>query len=83
MKCVKCSCEINPLRIKALPNTKLCIDCAQGSVQRKAGMPVTFGSGDHTWTETIIMDQSTYNKQLPDFKEDLNDDEHIVELGIE
>ena len=83
MKCVKCSCEINPLRIKALPNTKLCIDCAQGNVQRKAGMSVMFGSGDHTWTETIIMDQSTYDKQQPDFKQDLNDDEHIVELGIE
>ena len=83
MNCIKCNTEINPLRIKALPNTKVCVDCAQGTVQRKAGMPVTYGSGDHTWTETVIMNQNDYDRSQPDFKEDLKDDEHIVELGIE
>ena len=83
MNCIKCNTEINPLRVKALPNTKVCVDCAQGTVQRKAGMSVTYGSGDHTWTETIIMNQNDYDRSQPDFKEDLKDDEHIVELGIE
>ena len=65
MNCVRCGNEINPLRVKALPNTKICVACAQGSVQRKAGMPVTYGSGDHTWTETAIMDQDQYDKLNP------------------
>ena len=28
MKCSKCSDEINPLRIKALPETKACVNCS-------------------------------------------------------
>ena len=83
MECVKCGNVINPLRVKALPNTKICINCAQGTVQRKAGMPVTYGSGDHTWTETVIMDQTTYDKHYPDYDKELNEDEHIIEFGIE
>ena len=83
MECVKCGNVINPLRVKALPNTKICINCAQGTVQRKAGMPITYGSGDHTWTETIIMDQTTYDKHHPDYDKELNEDEHIIEFGIE
>ena len=38
MDCVKCKGEINPLRVKALPNVKICIECARGTVQRKAGI---------------------------------------------
>ncbi len=28
MNCVKCQKEINPLRIKALPDTKTCVNCS-------------------------------------------------------
>jgi len=31
MKCVKCLDEINPLRIKALPDTKTCVKCSDTS----------------------------------------------------
>ena len=31
MRCVKCTEEINPLRIKALPNTKVCVNCSNTS----------------------------------------------------
>ena len=41
MNCVRCNDEINPLRVKALPNVRICVRCAEGAVQRKAGMPVT------------------------------------------
>ena len=81
MNCVRCNKEINPLRVKALPNVKICIKCAEGIVQRKAGVSVTYGSGDHTWTETVIMDQSTYQKNH--IKQTLKDDEHIVEFIVE
>ena len=28
MKCSKCTEEINPLRLKALPDTKVCVNCS-------------------------------------------------------
>jgi len=28
MKCIKCTEEINPLRLKALPDTKTCVSCS-------------------------------------------------------
>lgn len=30
-KCVKCAVEINPLRLKALPETKTCVNCSSTS----------------------------------------------------
>jgi hypothetical protein len=78
--CPRCGDDFPELR-KTQYGYDFCVNCS--TVDTKRGMSVTYGSGDHTWTETIIMDQSTYNKQLSDFKQDLNDDEYIVELGIE
>lgn len=31
MICIKCQVEINPLRLKALPETKTCVDCSSTS----------------------------------------------------
>ena len=28
LKCISCKTEINPLRLKALPNTKVCVKCS-------------------------------------------------------
>jgi len=28
MKCSKCTEDINPLRVKALPDTKVCVNCS-------------------------------------------------------
>ena len=83
MNCVRCNDEINPLRVKALPNVRICVRCAEGAVQRKAGMPVTYGSGDHTWTETVIVNQATYDKNQPTLEQTLGEGEHIIEFGIE
>ena len=30
-KCIKCTKEINPLRVKALPDTKVCVNCSDTS----------------------------------------------------
>ena len=56
--CVKCKEEINPLRIKALPNTKTCVNCSTTGAKR--GVPVMFGSKDHTWTDLVVMDEHEY-----------------------
>jgi len=56
--CVKCKKPINPLRLKALPGTKTCVDCS--SVGAKSGVPVMFGSKDHTWTDLVIMEENEF-----------------------
>lgn len=49
-----CQVQIPPKRIEILPNTKTCVKCS--NVQPKRGESVQMGTGDHTWTETIIFD---------------------------
>lgn len=52
--CIKCGSDIHPKRVEILPNTKTCVKCSD--VQPKRGEVITKGTGDHTWTETIIFD---------------------------
>ena len=56
--CVKCKKPINPLRLKALPETKVCVKCS--TVGAKSGVPVMFGSKDHTWTDLVIMEEDEF-----------------------
>lgn len=53
-KCVKCNNEIHPLRLKVLPNTKVCVNCS--SAKPKQGVTIQRGEGDHTYEETILLD---------------------------
>jgi hypothetical protein len=52
--CIYCKQEINPLRLKALPNVKTCVDCSTTGAKR--GMPMMFGEKDDTWTDMVIME---------------------------
>ena len=78
--CVYCKQEINPLRIKALPNTKTCVDCS--TVGAKKGMSMVFGEKDHTWNDMIIVEPEEANrlentrqpKFIPFDKVESNDD---------
>tara|TARA_B100001121_G_scaffold255149_1_gene232578 strand:- start:540 stop:776 length:237 start_codon:yes stop_codon:yes gene_type:complete len=55
MKCSKCSNEINPLRIKALPDTTTCVSCSDTSRWYVRNVI----SGKTTYCETeIIKDAS-------------------------
>jgi hypothetical protein len=58
--CIKCKEAINPLRIKALPTTKTCVNCS--TIGAKRGMPITFGEKDNTWTDMVIMEPEEYDK---------------------
>ena len=54
-KCVKCTKEINPLRVKALPDTKVCVKCSDTSKWYVRNVI----SGKTTYCETeIIKDAS-------------------------
>ncbi len=60
--CIKCQEEINPLRIKALPSAKTCVDCSTEGAKR--GRILTLGSGDHTYNEIEILDEETYSSVM-------------------
>ena len=82
-RCIKCKEEINPLRIKALPSAKTCVECSTTGAKR--GVPMMFGEKDHTWTDMVIMNPDEFdrfeklNNQKPMFetldKVELNDDD--------
>jgi hypothetical protein len=59
-KCIKCREIINPLRIKALPTAKTCVECSTTGAKR--GVPMMFGEKDHTWTDMVIMESDEYEK---------------------
>jgi len=71
-KCIRCREEINPLRLKALPTAKTCVDCSTTGAKR--GVPMMFGEKDHTWTDMIIMEPDEFdqfeklNHQQPEFE---------------
>ena len=56
--CVKCKKPIHPMRLKALPGTNTCVKCS--TVGAKSGVPVMFGSKDHTWTDLVIMEEDEF-----------------------
>jgi len=58
--CVKCRQEINPLRLKALPSAKTCVDCSTTGAKR--GVPMMYGEKDHTWTDMVIMEPEEYDR---------------------
>jgi hypothetical protein len=80
--CVKCREAINPLRLKALPTAKTCVECSTTGAKR--GVPMMYGEKDHTWTDMVIMEPEEFdrfeklNKQVSSFdvldKTEMNDD---------
>jgi hypothetical protein len=60
--CTKCGDNIPPQRIKALPSTKTCVGCS--TVSQHVGMVTSYGEGDHSWVDLVIMDE----EQLEDYK---------------
>lgn len=49
--CIKCAKEINPLRVKALPDTKVCVNCSS----TKAWYVRNIISGKTEYAETEII----------------------------
>ena len=57
--CIKCGNDMPELR-KTQYGYNFCVNCS--TVGTKRGIPIQMGTGDHTWTETIIMEEDEYNK---------------------
>ena len=62
--CVKCKQEINPLRIKALPTAKTCVECSTTGAKR--GIPVLHGNvdKDDTWVDMVFMEADEYENYM-------------------
>jgi hypothetical protein len=59
--CIKCKEDMPELRLSKY-GYKVCVKCS--TVGTKRGIPVMRGSGDHTWTETIIMEEEQYEEYV-------------------
>jgi hypothetical protein len=59
ISCTRCGSSMPELRLTKY-GYDFCVDCS--TVGTKRGIPVTRGSGDHTWTETIIMEEDQYEQ---------------------
>ena len=58
--CIICNKQIHPKRLEILPNSTKCVECS--TVNKKAGITIVRGEGDHTYNETIIMEHDEYVK---------------------
>ena len=79
IKCTKCGTDMPELRLTQY-GYDFCVNCS--TVGAKKGVPVVRGTGAHTWNEIEIVEEQYYVPEV-DWRDELNDDEHIVELGIE
>ena len=79
IKCTKCGVDMPELRLTQY-GYDFCVNCS--TVGAKKGVPVVRGTGDHTWNEIEIVEEQYYVPEV-DWRDELDDDEHIVELGIE
>lgn len=57
--CIKCKEDMPELRLTQY-GYKVCVNCS--TVSTKRAIPVMRGSGDHTWTETVIMEKDQYEQ---------------------
>ena len=57
--CIKCKNDMPELRLTQY-GYKVCVNCS--TVGTKRGVPIMKGTGDHTWTETIIMEEDQYEQ---------------------
>ncbi len=59
-KCLKCREAINPLRLKALPTARTCVECSTTGAKR--GVPMMYGEKDHTYTDIVIMEPEEFDR---------------------
>jgi hypothetical protein len=95
--CINCGEIIHPKRLEILPNTNKCVRCS--TAKPKGGVTITRGEGDHTYTETVIMEHDDYvrfqelesifvSKPFEDITEDdvvvsKDEDTEVEEIPIE
>jgi hypothetical protein len=56
--CKGCRDEIHPQRIKALPNTRVCVKCSTEGTYK--AITTVNGEGDHTWNDIQLITDEEY-----------------------
>ena len=82
--CTGCKQPIHPKRLEILPSATRCVACSTAT--KKAGVTVTKGTGDHTYTETVIMEHDEFVKYKEaeakinntTFDEIISEDEYVL-----
>lgn len=61
--CSKCGKPMPELRLTQF-GYDFCVSCSENLnlVGKKRALPIQMGEGDHSWTETVIMEESDYNQ---------------------
>ena len=67
IKCIKCKEDINPLRVKALPNTKVCVSCS--TTRAYKAITTTEGKGDHTYNSIKILTSEQHKDYIDNHTE--------------
>jgi NMD protein affecting ribosome stability and mRNA decay len=62
--CVACGVEIPLARLKALPETKVCVNCS--AVKPKRAVTIVGGEGEDTYNDIIIMNEKEYQEYVKD-----------------
>lgn len=62
--CIMCGAVIHPGRLKALPGTKVCIDCSTAG--KKKAVTIVGGEGEDTFNDIVIMDDKNYQEYIKD-----------------
>jgi hypothetical protein len=63
IECKSCKEDMPELRLSQY-GYDFCVNCSESGnrVKAKHGVNVMMGEGDHTWIETVIMDEDQYRK---------------------
>jgi|TARA_B100000780_G_scaffold139082_1_gene97381 hypothetical protein len=69
--CIKCNGDMPELRLTQY-GYKDCVNCSD--VTTKRGITITKGSGDHTWTETLVVEEDQYQKFVTSTAKERGDD---------
>jgi RNA polymerase-binding transcription factor DksA len=60
INCYKCGEPIPEGRLKAIPTTKVCVECS--GVSKKRSVTITGGEGEDTYNDIVIMSQKEYEE---------------------
>ena len=63
-KCIMCGATIQAGRLKALPGTKVCVNCSTAG--RKKAVTILGGEGEDTFNDIVIMEENDYNEYVKD-----------------
>ena len=79
ISCNKCGHPMPKLRLTKY-GYDFCVECS--TVSTKRGIPITKGSGDHTWTETIVVEEDQYESFVNATNKERGSSDNVVTFKL-